>query len=96
MAQTATPEERELICDLADGTINGKQYLNRLQKQITRDVVAGHFLEILRDDPLAKLTKQLKADVEKRFGVRSSLSGGDLGEGQKRIHVRLSYVDLSL
>jgi hypothetical protein len=74
MAQTATVEERELICDLVAGRVKGKQYLNRLNKEITRDLVAGHFLEVLRDNPSAKLTKQMKGDVEKLFRVRHSLA----------------------
>jgi hypothetical protein len=74
MAQTASFEERELICDLAAGRVNGKQYLNRLQKEITRDLVAGFFLDILRANPSAKLTKQVKGDVQDRFGVMDSLA----------------------
>jgi hypothetical protein len=73
-ARIATDDELEVLCDLAARRVNGKQYLKRLNEEIARDVVAGHFLEILRANPSAKLTKQMKGDVEERFRVRSSLA----------------------
>jgi hypothetical protein len=74
MAQTATVEERELICDLVSGRVKGKQYLSRLYAEIKRDMVAGHFIGILKDNPSAKLTTKLKDNVFEQFGVRDSLA----------------------
>jgi hypothetical protein len=71
---TATPDEGELVCDLAAGRVNGKQYLQRFKAEIKRDQVAGHFQHILRDNPSAKLTIQLRKEVLSLYGIEKSLA----------------------